>query len=258
MKWNGSQQKEEGGGSPTIMTSLHSSGLLFSHGYSLNLQGRQKLSFNQCGQLQVYRTTIPCNGAPFAMQHHLWIILVYLIIMSVIECNQWPHLNRCYTVTHCMLSQYLASWATLGWLGTAISHMCTTFAARFADSAHRGSICYGVDITVGKWLDFHCWPAINIQETKNRLIEIHNLHCVHIHNHMIKDRGFGIHNTYMIRLSWDAMTTKWSSGFRLYMIMNDTVDWSPNSVTVQYEWVLWEDMLHWNTSSATVLISYLK
>ena len=78
-----------------------------------------------------------------------------------------------------------------------------------------------------------------------------------------KTGTFGIHNTYMIselnyRLSWDAMTTKWSSGFRLYMIMNDTVDWSPNSVTVQYEWVLWEDMLHWNTSSATVLISYLK
>lgn len=68
MKWNGSQRKEEGGGSTTIMTSLHGSGLLFSHGYSLNLQGQQKLSFNQCDQLQVYRTMIPCNGAPFAMQ----------------------------------------------------------------------------------------------------------------------------------------------------------------------------------------------
>ena len=153
MKWNGSQQKEEGGGSPTIMTSLHSSGLLFSHGYSLNLQGRQKLSFNQCGQLQVYRTTIPCNGAPFAMQHHLWIILVYLIIMSVIECNQWPHLNRCYTVTHCMLSQYLASWATLGWLGTAISHMCTTF--------NCSKICWLS--TQGKHMlrcRYNCWKMI--------------------------------------------------------------------------------------------------
>ena len=141
-------------------------------------------------------------------------------MLSVIGYNQWPHLNRCYAVTHCMLSQYLASWATLGWLGTAISHTYTTFAARFADSAHRESMLW--------WLAWKMiWFSLltSNQYTRNQK-QINKYTTYTVFTYIItwlKTGTFGIHNTYMIselnyRLSWDAMTTKWSSGFRLHMI----------------------------------------
>ena len=72
-----------------------------------------------------------------------------------------------------------------------------------------------------------------------------------------KTGAFGIHNTYMIselnyRLSWDAKTTKWSSGFRLYMI------WMTQLIRVLIVWRYSMNGFSERTSSATVLISYLK
>ena len=119
---------------------------------------------------------------------------------------------------------------------------------------------------LGKWFDFHCWPAL--KQVYNKPKQIHKYTYIYVIT-WPRTGTFGIHNTYMYlisdlnsylnnyRLSWDSMTTKWSWGFRIYIIMKDTVDQSHNGIVA----TVWMGALRWlvgYTSFTTVLIRYLK